>query len=456
MMSQLRRIPAWLWAAALLPRLILLTLACQDPSRCLYPDSVEYLAAAYNMVHHFSFSTLLGRPDTLRTPGYPLFLSPFALLSAPGSLLAAALAQCLLGALTTFLAWLWIEPRAGNLGAAVGAGALALDLSTILHTPLILAETLFTFALLMALISSWEALGPGGTSRPVRSAPLAAGAWWGLAIMIKPIAIFWPAFLAALMRSRRRAAAAFLLGAYLMPFLWSARNKAATGHWVFSSVGSVDLLAYPAAGASALAKGGSMQSWSRRLQKEADAAHPESADDVAARGRAYAGAAIPIMASHPFSLAAYMAIGALKILGGTGLEMMLEWAGEKTAASDKYLKAGMTGSGTLSLLRRHPALAAVEIAYLSFLGLLYFFAVMGWLNLWKKREKAHAFLLMGSAFYFLGAGSIAGYYRFRLPVIPFLAVSAAFGAAGLKGSKTTFEAAQEPFQTQQAPGHEEP
>src|SRR6476660_6732175 len=47
-----------------------------------YPDSFTYLTPALNLLHGNGF-TSEGDPETLRTPGYPVFLLPFLAVKAP-------------------------------------------------------------------------------------------------------------------------------------------------------------------------------------------------------------------------------------------------------------------------------------------------------------------------------------------------------------------------------------
>lgn len=420
----MKRVPAWLWAAALLPRLALCVLAALDPSRTLRGDSVDYLGLAHALVERGVFSTSAAAPyapQIVRTPGYPLFLAPFvAMLSSP--YLAAAVAQSLLGAITVILAWRWFSRGASAKGAAFGALFLALDPVTVLHTPLMLSEALF-----MLLTVAAAALTVSALDDPEPRGAAAAGALWGLSVFVRPISLYLPATLALVWRRDKRAAAAFLLCAYLLPAGWTLRNWRATGHSLYAAVGGLDMLRYPAAGVESMRTGRPWAELEGPLRAEADATLPAGVDE-AAKAQAYNAAAMKILRAHPFLLARYCAQGAVKLLAGTGLEMFLEWGrGTAAVAADGAFKPGVSGGGTLALLRAHPALVPLELAYVAALAALYLLAARGFLRLWAAGRRDEALLCAWIALYFLGLSSSQGYYRFRIPMMPFLAALAAAG-----------------------------
>src|SRR6185503_18029799 len=54
-----------------------------------YPDSFTYLTPALNLLRGHGFTTE-GDPETLRTPGYPVFLLPFLAVHAPAGAIVFA------------------------------------------------------------------------------------------------------------------------------------------------------------------------------------------------------------------------------------------------------------------------------------------------------------------------------------------------------------------------------
>lgn len=422
-MSRFIPAPAWLWAAALLPRLAFLALAWGAPESLLKADSEAYLALAKNLLAHGVFSVDAAAPfspQTLRTPGYPVFLLPFAaLFGAPA--LPTALAQALLGAFTVVFFWRWLERTWGPRPAAAAALVLAWDPVSLFHTPLLLTETLFVFLVVWALERSDAALADGSPGKAG-----AAGLLWSLSALVRPISFYLPLFLCWGWATRRRAMAAFLLGAFLLPGAWMLRNRAATGQASLSSVGGVALIRYTAAGIESLRTGRPVAELDPELRAAAEAEFPGGFANEAEQGRAYAAYAGRIIRADPLLLAKYCAWGAVKTLGGTGLEMLVEaTVRARPQAGDMEFRAEASGQGTLALMRRHPWLWPLHAGYLLALAGLYLAAAWGLVTLWRPGSRLRALLLGGGAAYLLALSSSQGYYRYRIPLMPFLAAAAA-------------------------------
>ena len=410
------KVPAWVWGAALGPRLFLAILACLDPQLALRGDSQAYLDMA----------GALFAPQTFRTPGYPLFLAPLVAV-LPSAVLPAVFLHCLMGGLSAALAWLWLEPSAGRRGAAVAALVLALDPVLVLHTPLLLAEALFLLLVVLAAKATWEALDAPDARLAIRS-----GLWWTAAALVKPIALYLPGFLTPVWREDRRVWLLFLACAWSLPLGWSLRNKALTGHAVYSSIGGHDLLRYPGAGVESLRTGRPWAEVEVELRAAADAeAGPAGWATDADKAAAYGRRGAAILKAHPFLLVQYCAWGMVKVLTGTGLEMFVEWVpSRRPDPKAGEFRPRATGQGTLALLKAHPWLIPFQLAYWAALAALYCASVLGLRALWREGCRRHAVFLAGCALYFLGLASSQGYYRYRIPLLPFLGAAAAFAAGG--------------------------
>lgn len=415
--------PRWLWTAVLLPRLTLLGLTVLDPSRCLRGDSQGYLALAANLNRWRTFT--LGDmpqllPETFRTPGYPVFLTPFlALFQNP--ILPIAAAQCLLGVLTAALAWRWYEGLGGRRGAMLATLVLSLDPVLLFHTPLIMTEALFLALMVPAAMLLWDG---EGFPRPESAA--ACGILLALAIMVRPIGLYLPPVVCWVWRKDKRALAVFLLASYLLPAAWTARNWARTDHLVFSSIGGIDLLRYPAAGVESLRTGRPWGELDRELRENVDVANPLGYASDAHQGAEYAKTAVRILAARPFLLARYCAWGVVKVLGGTGMEMLFDWTtGNRPESVETDIRPHVSGLGILSLLRRCPWLLPLAALYLTALAALYTLALLGLSRLWRDNHRPQAALLAALLLYFLGLSSTQGYYRYRIPLLPFLGAAAA-------------------------------
>ncbi len=424
--------PLWLWTVALLPRLALCARAAFEPALTMRGDSLDYLSLAQNLATHGVFSMSPAAPyapQIVRTPGYPLFLMPLvAVFASP--LFAAALIQSLLGALTVVMAWRWMSVRDAGRGALFGALFLALDPVLVLHTPLILTETLFVL-----LIVAAGALTVRALSAPTLALAAASGALWGASIFVRPISLYLPFTLAWFWRKNMKAMAMFLACAYVLPAAWTLHNRMSTGRAVYAAVAGLDMLRYPAAGIEVMRTGRPWGELEVELRSQVDASYPDGFPDEAVKAQAYNSAAMKIIRPHPFLLLRYCLQGAIKLLGGTGLEMFLEWGrGLRGFPVDASFRPSVSGSGTVALLRAHPGLIPIEFVYVIALAALYGLTCVGLWRMWTTGRREEAFLLAWVSLYFLGLSSSQGYYRFRIPMIPFLcaAAAAAFPRAGEK------------------------
>jgi hypothetical protein len=419
-------IPRWVYLAAFLPRLALLAAAIKNPAYCVTNDALGYLALASGLTGHGFF----GMPgpggalvaDTLRTPGYPIFLAAVGLL--PGNLvLNAAAAQLLLGALTALLAWKWFEEIAGRRGAAFGVLFFTLDYVTLMHSPILLSEVLQALLLLLAGRATWKALDGAGALAAANS-----GLLWALATFIKPVTMYLPPALALFFWRRKKHLLLFLLFCCALPLGWSWRNYARTGCFTYSSMGGFILLKYSGGSVEALRTGKSFGETSAALLAAADGDFPNDA----VRANAYAARAKEIIKEHPVLTARYLLHDLLATAGGTGIEMLPQALGLRT---DFPARPGAAGGGTRALLGAYPELWPLQAGYMLFLAALYFLFALGLRALWLAGRRRQAGFLLITVFYLFAMASTNGYYRYRIPAMVFLAAGAA-AALGEPAKKT--------------------
>jgi 4-amino-4-deoxy-L-arabinose transferase-like glycosyltransferase len=191
-------------------------------------DIREYVAYAWNLLHHHTFSatppgSAVVVPDAYRGPGYPLFLAVTMLAGEAGNrwYFVALHAQALLGAATVLMGialgrhWL-------SRGWSLIAGVLmALWPHHIAATGALLSEVVFGFALMLALLSTAEAARRRSTGWAI-----AAGVAFGLAWLVNPLILLFPPLVAiAFWRvGIGRQAACMLAIALLFAGAWAGRN----------------------------------------------------------------------------------------------------------------------------------------------------------------------------------------------------------------------------------------
>ncbi|MFH1618780.1 MAG: hypothetical protein ABIG11_02645 [bacterium] len=417
--------PRWLLLLIVLVYGGLFWLSVRNPSNAVKNDSAEYLKLAYNLRNHQTFSSgdaAPFAPELFRLPGYPFFLALINTTS-PSALQPAIGIQCLLGMLLPFLVWPLFCEAGGRRGAILAMIFLFLDLVVVMHQGLILAEALFACMLTFAL---WRSIAYFRTSS-ARNAIL-AGFFWGLAALIKPIALYaaWPLSVSSLKQWKK----ALLIGviAAALPSLWIFRNWALTGHAVYTIQGGLALF-YSAAHVLAMDSDQTEKDAIREMEASLQQNVFSEAADPFGRSETVQKKAIAIMTERPAATLKYCLSGAARILGGTGLEMIVELAKtEGPAVGSDGSKTQITGQGTLHLLRRYPALIPLQAAYMLFLAGGYFFFALGIVRLIRTGQTPVAVFLVLSVTAFLLIASHQGYYRFRIPLVPFLAfgIAAAF------------------------------
>ncbi|MFA6984698.1 MAG: glycosyltransferase family 39 protein [Arenimonas sp.] len=200
-------------------------------------DAADYFSYAYNLKHFGVYSSALSWtpeappggivPDSLRSPGYPLFL-----LAIPGLDTSAAylhrvsMVQAMLGIASVWFVFLiaarFLRPGWSHLAAAITAISPHLaNISTYLLT-----ESLFLFFLLASIHVSLLAL------RSQRKATLfAAGLLWGVCGLVRPTVLLLPplfvlsAWLLPTLRSWRVSALIMAAGFFLVQAPWLVRNQ---------------------------------------------------------------------------------------------------------------------------------------------------------------------------------------------------------------------------------------
>ncbi len=157
-------------------------------------DSREYYAIAANLVDHGAFSQdekSPYRPDTWRTPGYPLFLAAcmFLVGESPAALVLVQQLLCILNVLLVFrIACRWMPDRRATLAASL----FALEPYHLYYSLWVMSTTLLTTLVLAAWLF-W----PHGPRRMTSWTACTLGGLCGLAVLTWPGAMLVPVFMLA-------------------------------------------------------------------------------------------------------------------------------------------------------------------------------------------------------------------------------------------------------------------
>ena len=365
-----------------------------------FPDSRTYVEPARSMLAGHGFVRANGIVETFRTPGYPLFLMLFR------SSTAVVVVQHLMNVALAIAIYLSARKRFSRGIAIAAAVVFAVDTPTILYANKILTETLFTLGLFAVI---WLALRP-------ESNMLATGLLAGFLVLVRPAAILYFAVIAIVFMRRRRIAL-FVIASLLLPLAWAARNKARTGVFAISDVAGVNMLLHRAAPSLAIFDdydfNDALKDRQDELSADADTEiertlHIDSAGDLnpAQHAMWFGKIGRRIALQHPFGLTLVLIRGVCVNLFDSDAEAMT-----------------MVSRVPESLLQIVLDVWTHAIALLALLGMCV---------LWR-RDRTLALLLALTVAYFvvISAGSEAE-ARFRVPVVPILAITAAIGADAIR------------------------
>lgn len=419
-----------LFACAALLRLGLWARMSPRPDAFARADSGGYLALADSMRAGRGFTLDGTAPDATRTPGYPAFLAAHRLVSSDPRF--PALTQAFLDSGTAVLV-----AQAGlalGLGPAAWAGGLlyAVEPAAATHSVLLLTETLSTFLLAVSLLLACRMM------RDERSSPVAAAAWGlalGAAALVRPVNLYLTVpWAAAMLLSRRNLFRPLLLGAALSSALtlsWCARNAAVLGSFSFTSITGASLLFWEAPAVLSVADGIPYGEAQTRLEADFKAAHPGPLDAFD-ESRLRRAEAKRILRAHPGAMLKTHVLAVARILLGPALDLvddeLFPAAPPDRGDSGAF---GAAGAGTLALARRKPLLWGVLALTLAVLGAAYALAAAGVFALRRRKDAAAAVLAPLAYLLVLSSGGWA-YYRFRVPLWPFVCVLAAAGAAAAR------------------------
>ncbi len=210
-------------------------------------DTQWYLKSGMNFIEHGAFARSIGvnviQYEVFRTPGYPFFLGlTHDLLNLPFS--GVVLIQVLLGVLTAW--FVYCTARLINLDNAWLAGLIMLyDPSMTVHALFLLTDCLFTCLLSVFLYCFVKFVQKKNLRDLILSSLLLV-----CAIYVRPVAYYLPGFLVFFLLFNNFKASwkrniiyalAFLITCYSLIGLWHLRNHARVNRFVFSDINSAAL-----------------------------------------------------------------------------------------------------------------------------------------------------------------------------------------------------------------------
>ncbi len=399
--------------AALIIRLPILLWVAIHPDRALSKaDPTEYLLLSKNFRAAYGDSASpLFEAGLRRPPGYPAFLAIIQAILGEGTP-QVVLVQIAIDLLTIGLAWSPARRLGSARGALLAAWLIALDPVHISFTGQVMTETLFSPFLLGGMILLCKAYAEANLR-----AALLSGVCWGMAALIRPIALYFPAVLVLLILILHRrnflfgcTTALVLLSGYA-PIVgtWILRNTLSTGSPFFSTIQSTSLLYYKAAGAVAAETGGDINQVRECLRVELDRRMGPS-PSVVERARESSTFAWEVIRKHPRGWIMSSAKGAYFLIRTPGHLDLLRLFFGRYEPIDHWLASLIRWGSRIVLVTTYFGLLAGACRYIS-----------------RHRFAILAMATICPMYLFMVSIGPESWWRFRHPLIPFLAVVAGHG-----------------------------
>jgi hypothetical protein len=413
-----RRPLPWILLLAVLLRLLLFLAIAPHPDRFYSNDSPSYVDLGMNLAEGFgSQEGELFSLGLFRTPGYPVVIAGGFTLTgdAPWGVILLQIAVGVLTVWVTYvLALRLVRPEA----AASAALALAVDPISIILANYLQPETIFTFLLVAGTLLWCKGL----QEHSVRWGA-GAGALFGIATLVRPVGLYLPIALIPVSLLlyggqwlRRLVFTLVLVVSFAIPVGgWIARNANVTGVPLLTTADGVSLLYFRAALAVAEDEGIPFQDAQDRLRASFQR-QVRPGLNPAQVSRLERSMAIEVLLQRPVASLKTMAEGATLTLIGPGRAELLQLLGDPTPTEI---------SGPVQIL-----LIAAEVAIY---GIILIGAVFGCYVVLRTRKYFAAAILLGLIAYFVLATAVGstGYSRYRVPIMPFIAIMAGAGYSAL-------------------------
>ncbi|HYE75972.1 MAG TPA: glycosyltransferase family 39 protein [Blastocatellia bacterium] len=399
-------------------------------------DTGWYLRLAASLMEHGRFGSD-DMPELIRTPGYPLMLI-FGLWSGHVEIITIVL-QVALSTATCYSLYLTAQQLTRDQRTSTLAALLyAIEPLSVLHSVLLLSETLFTFLIVASLYLLISACS-------MRS--LVRFAWAGLCIAlsvyVRPVAYFLPFALMLLglifwmiSKERRLMISALLVGFVSLGLLsvWQMRNARVADYAGFSATGDFNAYFHFKAALKSKQESRPFYDCLEELgfyDREAYLnQHPEQRRwTLGERYRFMQREAISAAESDPRTAAIFYLKGLAISYGDPG-------AIEYLRLVDLYPKKGrllnsVVGSGLFSTIKQliieRPLVVLSNIIF-GVLLLSYYALALG--ALWRKKFilRQDVLLIILTVIYLaITSGGTVGSARLRMPVMPFIVLFAAIG-----------------------------
>jgi 4-amino-4-deoxy-L-arabinose transferase-like glycosyltransferase len=394
-------------------------------------NEIDFATLATNLVDHGTFSMSTSVPyelDSLRTPGYPLFIAPFYALFH--SFYPVLIFQILTLFLTVILLFEMAKRVVGEKIALALCTLYLILPDTMISVSTLMVENVFTLVFMAALYLFFFSKIEDQYMRWG-----ATGILFALATYIRPASLyvlvfFIPAYFLFYLPwkefSRKYAVAALIMiaafGGTLLP--WYVRNEVQLGTASFSSVGPFVLFRQNASQFYEAFHNISYLDARYTLEDRAGIPHGPVPDDLA-HAAILQKVALEVITEHPFRYAIFHVTGFIPFFTGSGahdygwlIRNMSEWP-FNPAPEPSLMQA--LHPFNMSLLITDIENHGWFLLENAFWGLTMLLIVVG---LWRSKNRRLAWMFFAIMLYFAAITGPIGHARYRIPVEPLMLVSA--------------------------------
>lgn len=424
----------------LIKLLFFFVLKSYNPEAFISPDSISYTSRAAELVKHGEF-TFHGTPDIFRVPGYPLLLTPFIMIFGEGNANYVVILQVFLNLLTACIIYTIIiltnshENNVKKKTARLAFIIVLVDPVICIAEFSILTEIYYTFALVSGFFflckyikfKKWYYI-------------FISGIILSMSAYIRPISVFLTYIIYLILffyfaKNKDIRSVFFVIIILIINYSiieqWKIRNQQCYGVKIFSTSASADLYHYIAAAVSARAENNSYLKVQEKYEKDI------VSDNPAIQARYNLKRGLEIVLRYPFT-SAYIGIkGFLVNMFDPGTSILANRLKLRKRGSNLIYKFNdMDIFSFARYLIKHEKYIVIFTAIgILWVFLFWFFVFRGIL---VKHLGIIEIILLVIIVYFLclasGPGSLA---RYRVPVIPFMAIFAGYGMMNL--AKYRFE-----------------
>lgn len=450
-MKHTNRETKWLLALLMVGatlRLALFIAIYPDETKAFTNDSFGYDRLAVNLVRYHLLSPSSAspfEPEAFRTPVYPLFLTLVYSLFGHKPFVAIFF-QTLLSVIALYIIYRFGKALFNGIVGVIAAGFLALDLSNIFFTSQLLTETLFALLLLFSIYQLALFLQREKTRYGVL-----AGIFLGAATLCRPVALYSPIFLIVAFLVQYKANVSLGLKRFTIVVIcfllvivpWVIRNHYFFGVPQLTAIQGYNLLFWNTPYLRSRLEGITWLEAQREIRREVENELERQVLNPLEAATYYQDKAVKEILQHPYDYAVVHFGGILSLLFNSNVRLALGpfgMAGEETGAFAALRAGGMAGAfkAFRELAERFPKLARSEQLVLTLvlldIGILVMIYLAALYSLWLNMRDGNwiAIVSLGTAVIYLAlvAGPI-GDVRFRMPMMPFIYLSAAHGLSKL-------------------------